>query len=64
MVRKMSKINVQETDKEKAKTPDPKKYMRKFSTMSMVDGGNLTIRDPKLGNISFCLKVWSLKLLS
>jgi len=52
LVRKMSKINVQETDKEKAKTPDPKKYMRKFSTMSMVDGGNLTIRDPKLDSDS------------
>jgi len=49
LVRKMSKINVQEIDKEKEKkTPDPKKYMRKFSTMSMVDGGNMTIMDPKL----------------
>jgi len=48
LVRKMSRINVQETDKEKTKTPDPKKYVRKFSTISMVDGGNLTIMDPKL----------------
>ena len=56
----MSKINVQEMDKEKEKkTPDPKKYMRKFSTMSMVDGGNMTIMDPKLGNTPHA--TWFLK---
>ena len=47
LVRKMSRINIQEEDK--VKTSDPKKFIRKFSTMSMVDGGNMTIMDPKLG---------------
>ena len=45
----MSRINIQEGDKDKVKTTDAKKFIRKFSTMSMVDGGNMTIMDPKLG---------------
>jgi len=48
LVRKMSRINIQEGDKDKVKTTDAKKFIRKFSTMSMVDGGNMTIMDPKL----------------
>ena len=56
LVRKISRINLQESEKEKA---NPKKILRKYSTMSLVDGGNLTMMDPKMGkNTIFCLNLF------